>query len=330
MATLFETFDDIKPYVSGANVNNDIETLQGYIDTAADEYLVQYLGRTFFDDFKEKYNTNSLSANEQALLPYIQRPLAHFTYYLFACDGGLILDDSGITTAENATQKRPAQWQVRDFKNNRLKNAWSALQSMLQFMWTNKANYTTWRDSAERKDLWRCVIWESSRFSKYRTIDGYGTLNALRPYMRMAIDYDITANLGADFTSEILQWLETGGTNADFDLLLPYIERCLVFKSLYKASQDLPLQIKATGVYIEEVDRGLQNDNTTKIAENLMKLASTCDAEYQSALSRMKTYLQANASVSKYATYFNSDIYTEISTSTAPAEELYTGKTFMM
>jgi hypothetical protein len=330
MATLFETFDDMKAHVSGANVNNDITTMSGYIDSAIDEYMIPYLGRTFFDSFKDKYNTNSLSADEQALLPYIQKPLAHFAYYLFACDGGLMLDDSGITTAENAVQKRPAQWQVRDYKNNRLKNAWGALQTMLQYMWTNKAKYTVWNNSTERKELWRLVFWEASKFSKYRTIDGYGTLNALRPYMKLTLDYEITANLGEEFAEEIYTWLEGRATNADNEALLPYIERCVAYKTLYRAADDLPMVIKATGVYVEEVDRGLQNDNTTKISADLAKLKSTCDGEYQTALARLKAYLQANASSSKYATYFASDIYSAINTTTSPVEEFYTGKTFMM
>jgi hypothetical protein len=331
MAQLFATFDDIKPYVSGANVNNDIATLDGYIATAAEQFMIPLLGRTFYDGIVERYNTDDLTADERALLPYLQRPLAHFGYYEFVKDSGLIVGDEGIGTNEAGNVKRPAQWQVRDFRRNRLKHGWSAMQALLVYLWEHKGDFEDWADSDERVDLWRLVIWDVNQWNKYRQLEGFGTLWALRSYTKATIEIEIIPNLGEDFAEEVLTWLETGDADADLTALLPYLERTVVFGSLYRAAHDLPLKITADGVFLDEVDRGLQNDETSKIAkEQLGKLAGSSMIEFNNSLARMRKYLDQNAAADKYATYFNSDLYNVDADSAAPPEELFTGPTFLM
>lgn len=329
MALLFETFNDIKPYVSGANTNNAIETLDGYIATAVDDFIKPVIGDALWAEMETAYAENDLTAAQQQLLPYLQRPLAHFAYYLYACDGGLIVDDAGIGTHESGNSKVPYKWQVLSYKKTRLANAWSAVNTLLKYLWEHKTDFDSWVDAEERIDLWRGIVWDVNKWNKIRAIDGYGTLWALKAYTKAAVETDITAELGDDFAEEILTWLEDGTTDADLEALRPMLERCVVFKSIYRAAHDLPLEITAKGIYINEVDSTVQNEETSKVAlDKLSRLTTTCDAEYQLSLTKLKKHLDSTASLTKYTTYFNSDKYNINADSGTPSDELYTGKTF--
>lgn len=334
MPQLFETQQDIKPFVSGTNINNDIKTLEGYLDTAAEEYMIPVLGREYYSDFVSKYNTNDLSTAQEAALKYLQAPLAHFAYYLMACDGGLSIDDSGITTTESGNAKRPYQWQARDFKKNRLKHGWIAMQAMIKYLHTNKADHTTYWDSAERKDLYALVVYDIERWRRYDGIDGMGTWWKLRNYIRETVENELKSNLGEDFYTAYNTWLLAAQSpeSEDNTALLPYIERVIINGTLEKACYTLPITLNANGIYIEEIDRGLQNDETQKKApeSDILRMQNHANLKLSSAIAMLKKYLDTNASADKYQEYYSSDLYNSAADSHTPPEGLFTGPTVML
>lgn len=63
-------------------INSSVVTFRAMLD-AQDQserrYISKAIGEDFFDALKEKIIDQDLSAEEKKLLPYIQRPLAHYT-----------------------------------------------------------------------------------------------------------------------------------------------------------------------------------------------------------------------------------------------------------
>jgi hypothetical protein len=329
MARLFETFEDLKPYVSSANVNNSIATLESHIEQAWEKYMIPYLGRTFGESICTKYDANTLDSNERILLKKIQMPLANFAYLLYAKDGGLTIDDGGITTSEDGQNKRPYQWQVRDFKNNRLNQGWQGMRTMLDHLSTNKATFTTWWSSDERNYLWSLVIWDAFVFNKYRKIENQGVVDALLPYLGTA-KKEIIANLG-DFGTEAIAWCQSRATNAAMSNLLPYLENFAVWASLTQATQDIHIEIGPNGLYLNETNQGLQNDDSRKniVQQQQNHLNQVCANNKKAALAALINYLNTNAAADTYATWYGSDLYNAEIDAALPIE-LFDGPTFFM
>lgn len=328
MAGLFKTFDDVKPHVGSANVNNDMSTLDSYIDTAGDSYMCAVMGRDTYEALVDAFQTNDLTNAQEAILKPAQRALANFAYFLFAEDGGLIVNDSGIGTAEHGEMKRPYQWQVRDFKRNRLRIAWDAVRVLLEKL--DAGTYTEWASSDERKQLWENVIWNANTWNKYRPIHGQGTLAALQSNIRNWRTTTLKANLGVEFYDALCEWLIDRTANEHYEALLPYVEKALVFGTLTDAVFDLPIQVDAKGLFIDEVDRGLQNDEMRKKLQEAEanKLAMIFSQKARTAMGELREYLDNVASGSIFPEYFNSDNYQEANST--PPDGLYTGATFMM
>ena len=213
MARLFVTTDALKQALGNVNLNVSIDTMGSYIDQAWEMFMVPYIGRSYGDTFCAEYANDDLGSNDQVLLPKIQVPLANFAYKLYADDGGLIVDEAGITTQEDERNKRPYQWQVRDFKKNRLTQGWQGIRTMLDYLNRNVGNYENWWNSDERKALWALVIWDVNIFNRYRKLDGMGTLAALQSYQIEAVETSLSSCIGADFYAVVVEWLQNRDEN---------------------------------------------------------------------------------------------------------------------
>ena len=330
MAGLFKTFNDVKAHVGSANVNNDMSTLNSYLDAAGDTYMSKLMGAETYNALVEAYQESSLSEAQQAIIKPAQRALANFAYFLFAEDGGLIVNDMGIGTAEHGEMKRPYQWQVRDFKRNRLNIAWEASRVLLQKLAANKTDFDAWWDGAERTALWENVIWNATTWNKYRPVHGQGTLAALQSNVLNWKQTVLKANLGKEFYEVFIAWCNSREEDEHMTALLPYVEKALVFGTLTDAVFDLPIQIDAKGLYIDEVDRGLQNDEMKKKLQEqeANKMATLFAQKARTVLGQMREYLDSVASESIFAEYYNSDLYQEANT--APPDGLFEGPTFWM
>jgi hypothetical protein len=329
MARLFATTDALKQALGNVNMNVSIETMGSYLDQAWEMFMVPYIGRNYGDAFCDAYATDDLDANDQLLLTKIQVPLANFAYKLYADDGGLIVDEAGITTQEDERNKRPYQWQVRDFKKNRLTQGWQGVRTMLGYLDRNADIYETWWDSDERKALWALVIWDVNTFNRYRKLDGMGTLAALQSYQIEAVETSLSSCIGADFYAAVVEWLQERETDASMTALLPYVEKYVAWKTIELGATDLPLEITATGIYLNEVNQGLQNDESKKMAA-LDKLKITANTNAGAAAKSLRNFLDANASGSVYAEYYNSDLYDVSAGSGRPDSQLFKGPTFFM
>lgn len=333
---LFKTFSDVKPHIGAANVNNDLSTIESYLYAAADSYMVPVLGSATWDALVEAYDESSLSAAQVKIIKPAQRALANFAYLLYAEDGGVILNDAGMGQVNNGEMKPLFQWQVRDFKRNRLTIAWDAMRVLLETLEANKNDFEDWWDSEERKSMWELVIWNSRTWNKYRKVNGQGTLMALAPAVRTWMNNVLRSNLSDDLYEIFVKYLRgddltgTGETGTELAKLIPYVERALVFGSLGQACMDLPVQIDAKGVFIDETDKGLTNDEKRlKLQrEEANRLMQSMVQQERIAVGKLRRYLDNNASTEKYVGYYNSDLYQQ--TLSGPLEDLHIGPTFMM
>ena len=135
MAFFFNNIEGVKEFIGGgANVSMAIESLSPVMEMAAEEHLLQWIGRDQFNDIREAYDTSDMTDQQAALLPYIQRPLAMLGLYEYSKVGGIMFDESGIHRTENEYQKSAYKYQENEYRNWMLNNGYTAIELMLNFL----------------------------------------------------------------------------------------------------------------------------------------------------------------------------------------------------
>ncbi len=311
-AILFTDFDDLKPFVGNGYTNNNIATVESFVADAARDFVEPFVGRDFLATLNTAFQAGTMSAPQAALLPYLQRPLAHFAYYLMAQEGGMEISDSGFTVPDGDQVKQPYQYQLRDFRKTKLANGWAAMEAAILYLYANKASFATWWSGAERLELWALLVWKTKDFDKYRKLGGFGTVQRLKPYILNAQAGVVKPNIGATLYDLVMSELLADNLSADNTALLPYMKKVAGLAAISKAALELPWRIGADGIYVEEVD-GVSN-NSDKLraasADDCRRIYGFVKDDLDGALAELRAFLNTEASATKYVSYFdNEDLY---------------------
>lgn len=310
MANLFNNdFDIIRGFIS-ANVNNTWDTISPYVDEAEEKTLA-ILGNETLDWLKSGLEDETPTVEYTALLKLVRRAQANFAYLLFAADGTMQISDTGFLQVEEGGRKSAFQWQVRDFKKARNERGWEALHQTLRLLVKERDTYTQWSESdaiGEVLSVWLPTLQD---FNKYRRIDGFETLWALRPAMLFVQEEIIRENIGLDLYEALAEKFIDDDLDADDKALMHYILPVVAHLSVERASHELNFRFSANGLRVEGIEANTSANEFDKNAErtdafNVRQDAATKGA---AALKRLRRFLNEKASTAKYAAYFNSELY---------------------
>jgi hypothetical protein len=306
MARLFNTFDDVKPFISG-NANNEMPTIEPYMDDAVRDYLAPFLSKAEYDLLVIAYNANTCTAAQLAILPKAQSVIANFAYYYFADSNNFMISDAGNLRAEHSEGKSAYQWQVRDFKDRCWLNGWAAVEDLIKYLYTNKANYTNWAGSAERTSFNRMFVWNTDIFKSYYRINSYGTLYSLHPSIKDIETTYVSEHITASLYKDLLDRLIAKTSTADDIELLPYLERMLVYGALVSVVKNSGYEFGING--LQAVTREATTQNSSKMADVAKttrdKMHDDFSREFLKSRNRLINFLNENASSSKYISYYN-------------------------
>lgn len=202
-AYIFEDISQFKEFVGGAvNVSLELDSLAPTIGLAAEKHLMQWLSREQFDALVDGFS--SPSAEQTALLPYVQRPLALLTMFEYAKIGGMMVGEAGFFRIETDDKKTPYKYQENQYKEYMLQHGYESLERMLSFLEDNEDDYPDWfqSDAYERnKALFLNTAAElRDVYSKY--VDRY-TFEVIRPLIEDLETFAILPLLGDEQFEEV-------------------------------------------------------------------------------------------------------------------------------
>lgn len=157
MAYFFSNITQVKTFIGGGvNRSLEITSLDSSLLVALQQHLRPWLGSDFTTELLDAWAASileddpvPLSAEQTALLPYIQRPLAMLAMYEYAKIGSIQFGENGIFRIEGENMKGAYKYQENQYKEAMLHNGYEAIEDMLIFLNTNRADYTTWDVSDE-------------------------------------------------------------------------------------------------------------------------------------------------------------------------------------
>lgn len=261
--SLINNISEFRKYIT-IDANAKMDTLRPYIEEAEQLYIVDLLGRAFYDEFAAKYADSvkptspvALNAENVKLLGYIQRCLAYYSQLHSIIHLAGTFGDMGIRQHRADDSDAAPRWLQEKLALQALKNGDIHADKLLEFLETNSTagnDFQTWFASAANTKLSGCIVYSTAIASKYiRINNSRRVFIALRDTIKQIEAKYMPKLIGLAQYAELVQQLTTGGVGIPtpanvklIDKLAPIIAK----RALYMQVQFMRVQIEATGLFI--------------------------------------------------------------------------------
>lgn len=310
---LFKTTSDLKTFFP--NIISDVlEQVLPFVDTAATQYIIPALGEEEYNELDEAYNgEEELSATQEELLPYVQKPLAYFAFQYWFAHGQTQKSTRGVSIMSTDTSKTAWKWQIDDERDACRMLGFLHLEKMLKFLDANIDDYPTYGDSDAYDNNHEHFINFADDFSKYYYIENSrDTFETLRSVMREVEALYVRETIGADYYDELKGKILADTLTEDDLWILPDLKSAITRLTIATALLRLAVFINQYGI--------VQRSRLSNYSEGGPELAPATEGQKgplydslmnsgQTFLSKLADYLNTNASDDHYATFKNSDVY---------------------
>lgn len=250
-AELFSNFAEFKTYVGGRiNTSIKLESLDATIYETARRHITPWLGLEFYEYLVAG---SGLTGEEEDLLPYVKRPLAILTMYEWSKVGAIEVGESGMHRIESETRKSAYRYQERKYEEDALEKGYNALELLLRYLDTNKADFGDWAESEEGLAHRTPLLNYASdfRFLTLPECDRY-TFECIRPIIAEVEKFGIEKQLPAEFWEGFIGRHLDGSLTDEEVLLRKYIRQSIAHRSIEEAVKQRWIRIDKGRVAVHE------------------------------------------------------------------------------
>lgn len=230
MATyIYATDTDFANHLGAAiSENLGLEELGPTILAAAEKYIIPWLGQSQWDALVTAV-AGTPSANETALLPYVQRPLAWFTMHEYKNVGEIMVSNVGFMRQETDTQKTAYKNQVNNYTRYARETGYQALEAMLSFLEAaTPGTYTAWENSEENARNREAFINTARQFQLvYSTSISRYVMETMRGLMLDIEEFAIVPLIGEPFFSELKTAINDKSTTTEQQKVIKKIQKAV-------------------------------------------------------------------------------------------------------
>jgi hypothetical protein len=331
MARLFKTIDDIKVFCPMIG-SSDFGNFAPFIDQAERDFIIPYIGKDQYEALVSAYNedgSGEMDDTDLALLLKVQAAVAFYMEYLWIPSGQVSIGDNGIRVAYTETQKPAFAWQIKDLRREVIRQAGSAMDSLLEFLEENKDDYDLWTESDVCPEYNDTFVRSAKEFTKFYSPLGNSRLNflAIRPALKRVEEFIIQSELGPDFYEELKEQFKDDDVSEENEPIIEFIQKAVVQLTMARAFTDVSVSLDERGVLM------FNSTHSTDVVDGkepskdsyLSKMEAACDKDGRAYIQLLKNYLKAN--IGDYPTYAQSDSYDSSTTDTtlknSPDSNLY-------
>lgn len=297
---LFANITELKTVLGGAvNTSVELDSLSPAFHAAVYNHLVEWISEAFWQEFKTAYDADSLSAEQTALLPYLQRPLAKLAMYEYQQIGTVQFTESGLNRIETETHKSAYRYQETAYSNFMLLNGYEDLERLLVYLDTNKADFATWTASDAYTRHRSLFITYAGEFRRAygKQVNRY-VFEIMRPIMSDIETFAILPLLGEDQFNDLKAKLLAGTAGAEETELHNRIIRAI---ANYAMEESIKRElVQHDGNKVVQLESSILQSNTTKRVPDSTHLDVTIRHSHEFAnrhLSYVKEYLDANLDI---------------------------------
>lgn len=260
--TLISTIAEFKKYIA-IDGNMSWATLEPYVKEAEQMYIIDLLGKDFYEEFLELYEASvaettptPLEEDNETLLPYIQRCLAYYAQLHSLIALAVTYGDKGIRQHRAEDSEAAPRWLQEKLAFQALKNGDIHADALLKFLEENgdEDTYTTWVDSTANTLSSGVIVYGTIIASKYIDIN-----HSRRVYLKLKNKIReiekkyIPKLIGQEQYAEILEQLkdlDPGALTEDNAALVEKLEPIIAKRALYMQLPFMRVQINENGLFI--------------------------------------------------------------------------------
>lgn len=315
---LFANTTELRQYV---NVSEGLmfDTIKPDIERAEKQILKKFLGAEQYDELALEYSVNVLDLSDmegrlRELLNYARAAVALLTIGRAADILQVQISDSGIQMVSGADYKQAFAWMKHDAKSYLMQHGYAAIDEMLEFLELNKDDYPLWEASTAYTLNKQFVVNSAADFQLYYNInESRLTYLALQSIMRRVESFNIAPQIGAAFFAEIKAEILSGTLHEDNIVLMEWLKPACALYTMARGYNELPLLLTDSGVVLNYT-KAFQGDNSKESqpvdANRLKNQRDVCANDADTYMKMCLDYLRANASETKYTTFYASTLKT--------------------
>ncbi len=298
---LFKDSTKLLEYAELTGVN--FPAVKPTIRIVEEHHIVPALGTTLYNALNDKYTTaeSTLTDAEKNLLEYCRRAIGPYTAYYYTPKAEIKVGDSGAQRAETTTNKTAYGYQVKNYREQTLRDGESAVESLLQFLEDNKIQFPDWQNSDAFKDYRSLFIKTGSEF---KTLLPSHSPNrnycAMRSKMYDVENNNIIPAIGEDLF-DYLKAIDQNpdGTFSPKETILVFkLKKAIAYLTVGYALPFLAARIDANGITVISLHNSVASINeesrtaaSDKTIENFMKSCiSSGEAWLQNAINYCAKY----------------------------------------
>jgi len=219
-----------------------IENVLPFVDDAQTKYMRRYLGADLLKELNDfvseatipawtDLEEDDVQAALAALLPYAQSAVTAFAFYLATPSLDVKITDSGFAVISNNSTLVPASAErVRQFRTSIEETGFSRVESLLQFLETNKADYPTWVSSPACTLSTRNLVNSTEEFDLILDIaQSRLTFQKLRPELDNVEVLQIEPVISADYADVLREEIRTDSVSDDNEKVLKPLRKAVVY-----------------------------------------------------------------------------------------------------
>lgn len=282
---LIKTIEEILKYVP-MDVNLHYEKILPFIDDAQRKFIKPLLGDDYYTAFVTDYtdNTNPAGVNDGmdadnfALLPYVQRSLAHYAAFLSVPHLGTAIGSAGIQEQFTNNSRPAPAYKVRSLQLQYINQADQFADELLEYLEENASalKYGTWyADIDANTAMAGTIVYSTKIASKHIDIN-----ESRRVFLRLKkriLDIeknDVKKMVCADQYDDFVTQIKTGSLTAANEALLELIEPYIAKKALYLTIPSIRISITDEGITIHSSNDSVVQ-KTAAAREELKDLMNT-------------------------------------------------------
>lgn len=264
---------------------------------AESKYLVPLIGQALYDQINDKINADpveDLTDEETALLVYMRRVSAYFSYLDDLGTDNAKITDNGIRSAETAGMPRAFGWSYKELKNDLQSKAWDSVEVLLKFLFENKGDYDAWTDSDEYKSISDLIIKSGIDFdAHYKLFQPLRTFYSLKGLIDEVQEELIEPAIGEEL---LAYFIALEDPTDDEKKILKLLKKSTAYMVIKKACEHYTVRFDSNGVTIlggGDSENPEVAGRTSTTDQHFDKKIQSCDMDSQNFLDRAKKKLYA-------------------------------------
>jgi len=325
---------ELRKYIPNINTTFDFEKLRNFINSSAEKYIKPVLGTETFNYLVDYYeneklpqyqgsgsgsgsgsggSSDDLKTAYDKLLNKSQYALASLSVFKGYHLLNLKIGDSGIHIEQPEGTRGTFKYEETEIKNSLKAEGYNALDTILEFLESNKVLFPEWVQSNSYTISRSLIINSATDFNKYypRINSSRLVFLSLMPYIQMVEDFNILPSIGRAYYDELKKQILDNDISEDNELIINKLKFAVANLAIWKGINELSVNIADKGVFfygMESIDK--QADLITPIDGNMLdKLKANAYLNGLNYIQYAKDILD-NSADNKYETYKQSDAYT--------------------